>query len=348
MILDQLTNGVTYQVQVRACNQHGCNLQWSETAIDTPPEDAEKKKPGPTTTLTTAVPERPATTAVTVPLSQLRVDVVPQANRKARICWPHMQNAAAYVIRATDKVGNVPTTAAKDWHPVKDTTEIPIATGKPQRHQLNLDKILDESGDDRGLAHEPAYGIRIGVKYATGTILHTTPVIIIDTPITKADGSDARAEITWDLVGAPAVLNNTNFGTGYYEIRWRQSSGDHTSASWKPTDVAPPPSDVSFRVTPSTHVIGGLAAGSVYALQLIHRDDPLEDNDNDADVFAARNAYAWLSSSVADGGQRVAAFPLEQRLGARTADGYPLYAYRICTETFRPSRDLCITRLGLH
>ncbi len=35
----------------------------------------------------------------------------------------------------------------------------------------------------------------------------------------------------------------------------------------------------------------------------------------------------------------MAAFPLQQRLGARTADGYPLYAYRICTETFRPSND---------
>ena len=43
---------------------------------------------------------------------------------------------------------------------------------------------------------------------------------------------------------------------------------------------------------------------------------------------------AWRS-----GGQRVAAFPLQQRLGDRTADGYPLYSYRICTETFRPSSD---------
>ena len=333
-----LTNGTSYQVQVRAVSEVG-DGDWSEIATGVPSDVEQIVTTPPGTTPAAIDPECPATSADTVPLSQLRVDVVPQAQRQATICWPHVQNATAYVIRATDKVGNVHTTAATDWHPVKETTEIPIAAGKPQRHLLNLDKILDEAGMDRGLAHKRAYGIRIGVKYATGTILYTTPVIIIDTPITKADGSDARAEITWDLVGAPTLLNNTNFDTGYYEIRWRQSSGDHTSATWKPTDFAPPPSDVSFRVTPSTHVIGGLATGSVYALQLIYRDDPLEDNDRDADVFAARNAFVWPSNSVALGGQRVAAFPLQQRLGARTSDGYPLYSYRICTETFRPSDD---------
>jgi len=339
-----LEAGTEYVVKLRACNDPSdCSASaWSADHRLTT-ADVELKPTRPTTTPSPIAidPECPATTADTVPLSQLRVDVVPEAGRQATICWPHVQNATAYVIRATEKVGNVHTTAAKDWHPVKDTTEISIAAGKPQRHVLNLDKILDEAGKDRGLAHEPAYGIRIGVKYANGTILHTTPVIIIDTPITKADGSEARAEVTWDLVGAPAVLNSTNFGTGYYEIRWRQSTVDHVLASWKPDKdgFLPPPSDVSFRVTPSTHVIGGLTAGSVYALQLIYRDDPTQTNERDADVFAARNAFVWPSTAKADGGQRVAAFPLQQRLGARTADGYPLYAYRICTETFRPSSD---------
>ncbi len=337
-----LAAGTEYELKMRACNgpkDSHCS-RWSDDhrfrTLDV------ELKPDPPDTTPTPVeidPECPATSADTVPLGQLRVDVVPQAQRKATICWPHVQNATAYVIRATDKVGNVHTTAATDWHPVKGTTEISIETGKPQRYLLNLDKILDEAGKDRGLAHKPAYGIRIGVKYANATILYTTPVLIVDTPITKADGSDARAEVSWDLVGAPTVLNNTNFASGYYEIRWRQSSGDHTSATWKPTDFAPPPSDVSFRATPSTHVIGGLAAGSVYALQLIYRDDPLEDNDRDADVFAERNAFVWPSNTVALGGQRVAAFPLQQRLGDRTSDGYPLYSYRICSETFRPSSD---------
>ena len=333
-----LTNGTSYQVQVRAVSEVGGGA-WSDIATGVPSDVEQMVTSPPGTTPAAIDPECPATSADTVPLGQLRVDVVPQAQRQATICWAHVQNATAYVIRATDKVGNVHTTAAGDWHPVPSITEIPIEPGKPQRQPLNLDKILDEDGNDRGLAHKRAYGIRIGVKYATGTILYTTPVIIIDTPITKADGSDARAEVTWDLVGAPTVLNNTNFGTGYYEIRWRQSSGDHTQASWKATEFSPPPSDVSFRVTPNTHVIGGLTAGSVYALQLIYRDNLLEDNARDTDVFAARNAYVWPSSGVALGGQRVAAFPLQQRLGDRTADGYPLYSYRICTETFRPSSD---------
>ena len=200
-----LTAGTEYVVKLRACNDpNSCSASaWSaDHHVTTTAVELISVTPTTTPTPVAIDPECPATSADTVPLSQLRVDVVPQAQRQATICWAHVQNATAYVIRATDKVGNVHTTAAGDWHPVPSITEIPIEPGKPQRQPLNLDKILDEDGNDRGLAHKRAYGIRIGVKYATGTILYTTPVIIIDTPITKADGSDARAEVTWDLVGA--------------------------------------------------------------------------------------------------------------------------------------------------
>ncbi|MCY3748019.1 MAG: hypothetical protein OXG64_01880 [Chloroflexi bacterium] len=269
------------------------------------------------------------------------MDVVPQSQRRASLCWSPSLFAESYLVQATDTLSNLHDPDKSDWHQIQGTMEQDHVADKAQRLQLNLDQIMTKAGKVVGLAENAAYGIRIGMRDDQQRLSYTTAIIIIDTPITKADGSGAKAEVTWDLVGAATVLNSTNFGTGYYEIRWRQSTVDHVLASWKPDKdgFLPPPSDVSFRVTPSTHVIGGLAAGSVYALQLIYRDDPTQTNDLDADVFAARNAFVWPSTAKADGGQRVAAFPLQQRLGARTADGYPLYAYRICTETFRPSSD---------
>ena len=45
-------------------------------------------------------------------------------------------------------------------------------------------------------------------------------------------------------------------------------------------------------------------------------------------VFAARDAYAWPSARAADGGERVATFPMNFRVKNRT------YAYRICRDGY--------------
>ncbi|MCY3957186.1 MAG: fibronectin type III domain-containing protein, partial [Chloroflexi bacterium] len=311
-----------------------------QTSQNPPPERVEDPPPGSGTPVSID-PECPTISGTSVLPANMQVDVVPQSQRRASLCWSPSLFAESYLVQATDTLSNLHDPDKSDWHQIQGTMEQDHVADKAQRLQLNLDQIMTKAGKVVGLAENAAYGIRIGMRDDQQRLSYTTAIIIIDTPITKADGSGAKAEVTWDLVGAATVLNSTNFGTGYYEIRRRQSTVDHVLASWKPDKdgFLPPPSDVSFRVTPSTHVIGGLAAGSVYALQLIYRDDPTKTNDRDADVFAARNAFVWPSTAKADGGQRVAAFPLQQRLGARTADGYPLYAYRICTETFRPSDD---------
>ncbi len=327
--LTGLTAGTRYAAKLRTCNDtQSCTVgswsadHWFETT------SVEQAPTQPTTTPTPVAidPECPSTSAHTVPLSQLRVDVVPEAQRLATICWPNVQNATAYVIRATDKVGNVHTTAATDWHPVKGTTELPVATGKAQRFQLKLDQILDEAGQDRGLAHNPAYGIRIGVKYATGTILYTTPVIIVDTPITRADGSDGKIKIRWIPIGT--LMANTNFGTGYHELRHRQSEGDHATDSWTPNFQTPPATP--FRLESNPDEIAGLALGPVYAVQLIYRDDPTKTNSNDADVFSARSVYVWPANAAPANGSRVATFPLTRSLPSNRL------LYRICGDSFGP------------
>lgn len=111
---------------------------------------------------------------------------------------------------------------------------------------------------------------------------------------------------------------------------------DHTTATWTPEEFEPPP-NADFGAPTNPHTITELELQSVYAVQLIYRD--ARNNSHDVDVFAARNAYVWPSFVAAANGQRVASFPLKQRLTDRTPDGHPRLLYRICEETFGPPTD---------
>ncbi len=263
-----------YVVKLRACNDKtDCSASsWSADHRFTT-ADVERKPTQPTTTPSPVAidPECPTISGTAVVPVDVQVDVVPQSQRRASLCWSPSLFAESYLVQATDTLSNLHDPDKSDWHQIQGKMEQDHEADKAQRLQLNLDQIMTKAGKVVGLAENAAYGIRIGMRDDQQRLSYTTAVIIIDTPITKADGSGAKAEVTWDLVGAPAVLNSNNFATGYYEIRWRQSTVDHVLASWKPDKdgFLPPPSDVSFRVTPNTHVIGGLTAGSVYALQLI-------------------------------------------------------------------------------
>ncbi len=335
--LTGLRAGTRYAAKFRTCNDtQSCTVgDWSadhhfETQnverIETTPATTPTATPTPVST----DPECPATSADTVALSALRVDVVPQPQRKARICWPSVQNATAYVIEATEKTGDIQNTSASDWHRLPGTAEQANVAGKAQRVQLNLDHIMTKAGAMRGLAHAAAYGIRIGVKYANGTILYDPPpVIIIDTPITRADGAGGKITIRWIPVGT--ILANTSFGTGYHELRYRQSDGDHTTDKWTPAFQAP--SATASRLESNPDEIEGLSLGPIYAVQLVYRDDTSKDNANDVDVFSARNAYVWPSNSAPANGSRVATFPLTRRLSSSR------FLYRICGDSFGPPGD---------
>ncbi len=327
-----LTNGTSYQVQVRAVSEVGGGA-WSDSATGVPSDVEQTVTSPPGTTPAAIDPECPATSADTVPLSQLRVDIVPQPQRKASVCWPSVQNATAYVIEASENTGDIQNTSASDWQRLPGTAEQADVSGKVQRVQLNLDHIMTTSGEMRGLAHAAAYGIRIGVKYANATILYGPPVIIIDTPITKANGnskdvSGGQAKITWTPL---RDILNSNYGNGVHLLRRRASASVdnnvrfHGSRRWT-LDAFDLPPTPDFQATSNPATIGSLDRYRVYAVQLIYRDYRF--NASDADVFAARNVYVWPSNRPPDPGERVASFPLSNRITNKT------FSYRVCAESF--------------
>ena len=103
--------------------------------------------------------------------------------------------------------------------------------------------------------------------------------------------------------------------------------GNHSSLQWQPhygtTFVIPNAS--------SPHPKGLLAQDVIYAFQLTYevvRTDPSTLSPSTVQVFAARDVYVWTSDEAADGGQRVATFPL------KVPDSGKTYAYHICVDTF--------------
>jgi len=326
-----LTNGASYQVQVREANTTG-DGDWSEIVTGTPSAGAEKVGPETTTTPTTTDPECPATSATAVLPANVQVDVVPQRQRMASLCWSPSLYATSYFVQATDNLSNLDDENRGDWYHVHSTSEQPHENAKAQRVQINLDQIMTKAGKVVGLADHAAYGIRIGMRTVTNgvsNITYTKAVIIIDSPIVEANGAGGTAKIQWDTTGT--VLQNTDFGTGSYELRHRQSTGDLKSLGWTPKEFAPP-SATPFTATTNPDTLN-LTPDKIHAVQLIYRDDPNRADSPDAVVFAARNVYVWPSSTVPSNGYRLATYHLDQRLSDQTLK------YRICLETFGPTTD---------
>lgn len=123
---------------------------------------------------------------------------------------------------------------------------------------------------------------------------------------------------------------NSNYANGHYQLRYRRSSGDHTSTTWTPGQFELPP-NADFGAPSNPHTISEIELQSIYAVQLIYRDDT--NNSHDADVFAARNVYVWPSFTAPADGSTVATFPL------RTSLQNSRFLYRICGNSFGPPSD---------
>ncbi len=293
-----------------------------------PPEREDPSSPGSGTPVSTD-PECPAISGTAVVPANMQVDVVPQPRRMASLCWSPSLFGESYFVQASDNLSNLHDPDKSDWHQVQGTMEQDHVADKAQRLQLNLDQIMTKAGKVVGLADNAAYGIRIAMRDDRQRVSYTKAIIIIDTPITRADGAGGKITIRW--IPVRTILANTNFGTGYHELRYRQSDGDHTTDKWTPAFQAP--SATAFRLESNPDEIEGLSLGPIYAVQLVYRDDTSKDNSNDADVFSARNAYVWPSKSAPADGSRVATFPLTRSLSSSR------FLYRICGDSFGPPGD---------
>ena len=367
------TNGVTYHLRVTPWNQaKGC-LPWSDqvgsshASVSGTPQGAPTKPgpepmviaaPGPVTLISTNPSDAdhadrcPArlTTQVSKDIHRqgTHVDVIPRQRRLASLCWAPVLGATTHVVEATDDLRDINSPTKKDWTPISGTSQLRPEANKPQHFLLDLDAIIKNMSNPKkplGLAQRTAFGIRIEAKGQTNN--YSKPIFITDTPIIRASGANGQAEITWKSVGRVVTRGFSNdFGTGSYELRYRASVSNHRAPGWTPDDFAdmifthPTSEDVSDSGASETRtdVIDGVVRGPLYAVQLIYRDDTSTSNSNDADLFAARNAYVWPSTSSpsdTSGGYAitVGGMKLERRLTRQNTE------YRICGDSFGPPGD---------
>ena len=315
-IIQMLDDGTTYEVQVRACNSHGCSAD--EEGMGTPTEVPKPTLPPPT-----------------------GLDVMPLPQRKASLSWTNVTNATDYVVQ-------VQVVAESNWRVPNcndadhGNVERPGSGTRPIC-ELDLDD-LTAGATNLGLAEHKAY--RFQIKATDDSDNHresnySKAIIIIDTPITVANGRSTdrdEAELTWTAIDDGSILGS-GFSSGDYELHYRQSTNNHTTVGWRPhmftPRITPNPADKYKNITGTSKTIDSLMEYEIYAVQLIKRQTgPL----SNVTVFAARDAYVWVTDRAAgigtNSGERVAGFPLEQRLIGKT------FRYTICEETFFPHDPL--------
>ena len=321
-----LTSGTIYDVRVRACNDVGCgvwtsNSTTSEVIIMTLSLGTNVALLGMACNSVTAPPPSTATT-LNAPTD---LEVIPYPGRRAALVWEEVAGATGYVVEVR-KFGAGDT----DW-------ETPNNGNTTKRcYEVNLDEITTSSGSFRGLADEMGFDFRVTAKNADGTSDPSEPIILIDTPITKADGNSpasgpGEAELTWTPMNH--VLNSS-FAGGTYRLRYRKSNIHLSNSNWRPGTYAS--DEVSDPVSTNTDTIEGLDLRAIYAIQLFYETDGVPP------VFAARDVYVWPSDLPASSRSYIATYPLNYPVANKTFD------YSICDETFPKFRRSKWTKLIKH
>ena len=272
----------------------------------------------------------PAPTALD-PLTNLAIE--PRLQRQAVLKWKQIPAAEEYriVVRRLkdDPVDGLTWDA---WTgPIKATAE----AVKENCYTIDLDNIIARSAAVHNLFNTPAFGFRV-TAIRVGSTPSSAEIILIDNPITVANGHSpttpagpggqlppGRVELAWKSV--PGILSEPSditYAGGIYHFRFRRVSGNHDRVGWRPDIYAEVKTIDEFDLD-SDRRYQGLVRESIYAIQAIYSkaNEPL--------VFSAADAYVWPSGAPADSGQRVASFPLSQRLPANKT-----YYYRVCDSTF--------------
>ena len=308
--ITELTNGTSYQVRVRAANSQ--DGDWSDIATGTPASGAPIVEPD---VDPVSVPILSCGSLATGALAAPRdLEVVPQSQRRALLTWVGTQAASHYDVRVSE---------------VSRTTSnsSTYRTTNPC-YVIYLDQVIVDN-PMRGFKDSKAFQLQIEASDGNTTLASET-ITIIDTPISEANGNSTNSdsgEITWTSVRD--ILNNNNYTSGTYDLRYRLASGNHARPEWRPENLGSVHSSRTNVTSPFT--LTGLMPRQVYAIQLVYREG--SSTTYDTDVFAARYSYVWPSSSPAASSessapQWVAGIPLRFPLPSAT------YEYRICEDTF--------------
>ena len=344
-----LTNGTSYQVQVRAVSEVGGGA-WSDTATGTPSAGAvTQPDPGTTPDPMTPVVDIPdcgsvATRDHTAPTG---LNVIPLSGHQVRLTWTgSTDSTGGYTVEFNPHGANWPEKVPdsnKKSVVQKVTSTGPIKTCL----DFSLDSMISRAPQDGdGLADHAAYDIRVRasktvseqlVEYVSETIT------IIDTPITDANGHSPEAEIgpnpgqaqvRWTSVRD--VLDDARYANGKYILRRRRVADDRASDGWRPNVFHATDFGDTEETSDTEQPMYGLVRDKIYALQLIYLSDD-DDQTNDTKVFAARNSYVHPSAGPilvpgSRSGTKFAGFPVYSPMASST------YDYFICTDTFSGNR----------
>ena len=325
----RLTVGTPYQVRVRACNSARTTTDkcgaWSATQDGTP-----------------------SGAALPAPAN---LDLKPLPRRWASVTWNRVTNADAYDVEVqvvgettwldpdciviVPGIGAMPPTIK-----LTSTVTQPTDVALRPKCEIDLDKITTDGGT-KGLADDDAYRFRVRAT-ASGFApsLYSENVIIIDTPITSANGHSpdpganaGKAAITW--ASLDTLHTDAFFSGGTYKLRYRRSMYPYFYSGWDPGafDSATDPASRG-EVTASSatsHTLTHLTRDSIYAIQLLYEKDGHK-------AFSVRDSYVWPSDDPF-GKEGIATFPVNgYPLKTKSADGRSMeFKYYICADTFPSS-----------
>ena len=337
-----LTNGTSYQVQVRAVSEVG-DGDWSEIVTGTPRVDAGAPVTPGTGDPTLAPPAcdaipDPGSTTPTSLGQPTNLHVTPFQNRRAVLAWNPVPGAAKYVVQVRRRSS----TGWLNWLPPDRRTATSGDVSVDNCYVIDLDRVITlASGSSEGLAQNVAYGLRLRAVNGTVSSAVSSEAIIIDSPIIEANGKSSagapQVKLTWLAIGD---ILGSDYSSGTYAFHHRRVFGNHRELGWAPLAFDPVAVFSQSSTNPDT-IDENLRMEEVYAIQLRYEGTGPQ---RTSTVFAARDGYAWPSARAADGGERVATFPLNYRVKNRT------YGYRICPDgypgNFAHWKNLVIHALG--
>ena len=269
-----------------------------------------------------AIPD-PGSTAPSSLGQPTNLHVRPFQNRRAILSWNPVPSAAKYVVQIRQRTS----TGWGDWLPPdRRTGETASGDVVHNCYLVSLDRVIrPTSGSSEGLADSVAYGLRLRAVNGTVESAVSSEAIIIDSPIIEANGKSTagapQVTLTWRSIGD---ILGSDYSTGTYAFHHRRLGGNHRELGWALDTFAPVQVFSQSSTNPDT-MDEDLTMEAVYAIQLRYEETGPQ---RTSTVFAARDAYAWPSARAADGGERVATFPMNNRVTNRT------YAYRICPDGF--------------
>ncbi len=345
-----LTNGTSYQVQVRAVNAKG-DGDWSEIVTGTPvaalgePPGTSPPGTAPPPLSCESLPESPPPVPSSLD-APANLDLTPSlTTRHAQLAWAPVSGAAKYKveIRRLERGTWGPWGAPDLSGSSPNSGEVTNATC----YDINLDhivQILSNRGlanSTRGLGTNVAFGFQVKAINGAKESDFSDEVIVIDFSRAYANGDSrgyavdgqGQAEVKWQR--ADQVLGS-NYSFGQYSFRYRELrhiSGSSASSVIHHSDPSWQPNAYVTIDTTTANPKTGLILGTIYGVQIrLNNTGP----GGTASVYAARDIYAWPHHESAYYRQHVVAthpFYLPP-IPRSTSSEAIVYRYRICTDTF--------------